>query len=128
MVDDLQGSLPFLSDAEPNLGQPADLGLKTPLLKHAMSSHHLCRAHRQYAQALDHFGEHRHDGFRGSGRCSRSTICGKICERHVGLMTDSGYDRNARSRNRADQNLFIETPEILERTAAPADDDDVRNI
>ena len=68
---------------------------------------------------------HRYGYFRGSRRCRRTTIRREIDQRDVGLVSDGGYKRNHAGRCSAHHDLFVERPQILERSASPRDDNQV---
>ena len=71
------------------------------------------------------FGAHRHAEFRSGGRGRRAHVGGVIDQRPVGLMTDRGNQRNQAFRRRANDDLLVEAPQILERAAAARDDQQV---
>src|SRR5262249_9596002 len=57
--------------------------------------------------------------------CWRAHVSDEVSDRDVGLVTD-GRDRWHRaSADRAGDDFFVERPEILDRSAAAADDNDV---
>ena len=67
----------------------------------------------------------RHDDLGGSRRRRRAEIRHEVGDRDVRLVADGRNDRDGAERNRARDDLFVERPEILDRTAASRDDDDV---
>ena len=67
----------------------------------------------------------RHDELRRRRRRRRAHVGHEVGDRHVGLVADRRDDRHRHARDRARDDLFVERPEILDRTAAAADDDDV---
>ena len=68
-----------------------------------------------------------HDlGGGGGSRCAK--IRDVIADRAVDFMTDSGDRRNGTGRNRPCDDFLVERPEILERSSAAADEDDVVEI
>ena len=65
----------------------------------------------------DHLGRRR--------RRRRPQVGDEVGNRDVGLVSDGGNHRNRRPRDRARDHFFVERPEVLDRAAAAADDDDV---
>src|SRR5262249_4612064 len=65
------------------------------------------------------------DDFGSSGRCGRSQVRGKIGDREIRLMTDGRDHRNLGFADCARDHLFIESPEVFNRTATPSDNHDV---
>lgn len=73
---------------------------------------------------VEHFIPNRHDTLGRRRRCRRAQIRRQIAKRHIGFMADSGNNRLFAHRNRADDALFIERPQILHRAAAARHNDD----
>ena len=73
---------------------------------------------------VEHFIPNWHDTLGRRRRCRRAQIRRQIAKRHIGFMADSGNNRLFAHRNRADDALFIERPQILHRTAAARHNDD----
>jgi hypothetical protein len=82
-------------------------------------------AARQAIDAADHLGAHRHRDLGGSGRCWSPAVGGKIDQRHVGFMADSGDQRDRAVSRRPHDNLFVERPQILNGPAAARHDKDL---
>ena len=76
--------------------------------------------------AAEEIGAHRDGDLRGRGRRGRAAVGGEIDQRRVGLVPDAGDQRDRRCRRRADHDLLVEGPEVLEGAAAAGDDDHVR--
>src|SRR5688500_4091619 len=53
-------------------------------------------------------------------------IGNEVSDRHVDLMANGANDRNGRCEDGPCHSFFVEAPEIFERSAAAADDQDVR--
>jgi hypothetical protein len=67
----------------------------------------------------------RHDELRGCGGSWRAEIGDEIGHREVGFVADRRDHGNRRRGNRARHDFAVERPEVLDRSAAAADDDDV---
>ena len=65
------------------------------------------------------------DQLRRRGRRRRAQVGGEIGQGDVGLVADTAHDVHRRGANRANDALVVERPQILERAAAAADDEDV---
>ena len=77
-------------------------------------------------QIRQQFGAHRHRHFGGRRRRRRAPVGGKIDQRDVGLVADRGNQRDHAGGRRAHHDLLVERPQVLERTAAARDDDQIR--
>ena len=63
--------------------------------------------------------------FGGGGRGGCAQVGDKIGDGEIGFMTDGGNDRQARSGNCARHTLAVEGGQVLERSAAAGQDDDI---
>ena len=66
-----------------------------------------------------------HDELGGRRWRRRAQVGDEVGDGDVGLVADRGDDRHRRGGDRPGDGLFVERPEILERSAAAADDDHV---
>ena len=66
-----------------------------------------------------------HDTLRRFAGRQRPDIGDQIGQRHVDFVADRRHDRNARSMNRADDDFFVERPQVFQAAAAAADDQHV---
>ena len=57
----------------------------------------------------------------GDGRSSRPYVRREIAKGKIGLVSNSADYRNLRCRHRADNALFVESPQVFDRTAAASD-------
>ena len=71
-------------------------------------------------------GAHRHRHFGGARRRRRPSVGSVVGQGEVGLVPDGRDDRQFAFGNGADNRFLVETPEVLNRTAAARDDDQVR--
>ena len=62
------------------------------------------------------------------GRCGRTQVGNKIGDRDVRLVADGGDDRNLGFRDRICHTFIVEGPEVLNGTAAPSGDDQIRHM
>src|SRR5690242_17529720 len=67
----------------------------------------------------------RNDHFCGSSGCGSTTICDKIRYGEIDLVPHCRNHRNVRSENRPRDDFFVESPQILQGSAAAADDNDI---
>src|ERR1700726_2085646 len=66
-----------------------------------------------------------HAKLRGGRRCGRAQVRDKIGNREIGFVAHTRYHGNFGSENRARNHLLVESPQILERTAATSNDEHV---
>src|SRR6267143_4103111 len=79
----------------------------------------------ELAEAVDHRLLLAHDQLGRRGRRRRAKVGDEIGDREVHFVAHGRHDGHLRRRDRPGDDFFVEGPEILERAAAAADDDDV---
>ena len=70
----------------------------------------------------------RRDQLGGGGWRGGAFVSSEIGQRHVGFVADGGHHRDPAGGDAAHHGLVVERGEILERTAAPGDEDHVRRM
>ena len=65
------------------------------------------------------------DELRGTGRRRRADVGDEVADREVGLVAHGGDDRQRGVDHRARDLLVVERPQVLDRAAAPSDDQHV---
>src|SRR5207245_8712112 len=124
-----QGSEPPVAVPEGprGIGQTAALGVQAQALAASLEPppHRADQAVVEVAQGVDDGLLLPHDELGGGRRRRRAQVRHEVGDREVDLVADAGDHRGLRGDDRARDDLLVEGPEVLERAAAPADDDHV---
>jgi hypothetical protein len=116
-------------------GRPGRTGLAAPASGRRSSSSRSrarlairarqCRARCERSPEAPKLGEHRNRNFGGGRRGRSAAVGGMVDQRGVGLVADSGDQRDRAFGGGADHLLLVERPQILDRAAAASDDQKV---
>ena len=101
------------------IGDPAAALLARP-------RHRLDETALQSQRLCDEIGAHRHRHLGGGGRGRGAAVGGVVDERRVGLVADGGDERDGAGGGGAHHRFVGEGQQVLDRTAAARDDEDVR--
>src|SRR5229473_8265503 len=84
------------------------------------------RPPRQRRDLDEQFAAHRHRHFGGGRRRRRALVGGEVDQRDVGLVADRRDQRDHAVGGGADHDLFVERPQVFQRSAAARDDQEIR--
>jgi hypothetical protein len=74
---------------------------------------------------LEQLGPNRHCDFSSGGRRRRTQVGGVVDQRRIGFVPHRGDQRNRRFCGGSDDFLLVEGPQVLDRSAATGDDQQV---
>ena len=122
------GPLCRVLKAQAYICYPSNSGIEPLPLEGTMPEHHLSQADLQLPHSFHDLSQHRNHSLRCRRRRRRSEIGDEVGKRHIDFMADSRHHWNMGSCNGPHHDLFVETPEIFQRSSASPDNDDIHKI